>query len=270
MIRTLFGLGLFTLLISGPARAEDLDGPKPQRGNVAFKSNTESSLPDRYRLADHRFDFELTRKTDLPLSGASLFELTFPSPVESPYPENNTVYAEYYRPRGQGPFPAVIVLEILHGGDVVSRVQANMLAQNGVAALFVRMAYYGPRSPKSERVRLLSTDVPRTMDAVRQTVLDCRRATAWLESRPEIDAKKLGMMGTSLGSFMAALTAEMEPRINKTALLFGGGGFVDAYYDHPRAKSYVEVFEKLGGTKKLIKDVLAPIDPLTCANNLKG
>jgi dienelactone hydrolase len=261
---------IFTAFLVPFAAAEELGPPKPEHGTVAFKSMSEDKLPEPYRLAPHNFDFELVRKTEMPVTGVSVFELTFPSPVESPYPENNTVHAEYYRPRGNGPFPAVIVLEILAVGDGLARVQANMLAQHGVAALFVRMAYYGPRRPKSERVRLLSTDIPRTLDAIRQTVLDCRRATAWLESRPEIDAKKLGIMGTSLGSFMAALTAEMEPKLSKAALLLGGGGFVDAYYDHPRAKAYVEFFEKLGGTKKLMKDVLAPVDPLTCANNLRG
>jgi len=162
------------------------------------------------------------------------------------------------------------VLEILAGGDGLARSMASVLAQNKVAALFVRMAYYGPRSPKTERVRMMSTNVPRTMEAVRQTVLDCRRATAWLESRPEIDAKKLGIVGTSLGSFLAALTGEMEPKLNKIALLYTGGGFVDGYYDHPRAKPLVEQFEKLGGSKNLVKMILAPVDPITCASNLKG
>jgi len=147
---------------------------------------------------------------------------------------------------------------------------ASILAQNKVAALFVRMAYYGPRSPKTARVRLLSTNVLRTMDAVRQTVLDCRRATAWLESRPEIDPKKLGIVGTSLGSFLAAITAEMEPKLNKIALLYGGGGFADGYYDNPKAKILVEQFERLGGSKDLVKAIIAPVDPITCAANLKG
>jgi dienelactone hydrolase len=249
---------------------EDLDRSRPQRGVVQFTPAPDRNVPETYRLTRHRFVFELARKSELPISGVSVSELTFPSPVESPFAENNTVHAEFFRPPGAGPFPAVIVLEILMGGDELARIQANMLAQKGIAALFVRMAYYGPRSPKSERIRMLSTNIPRSMDAMRQTVLDCRRAAAWLESRPEIDGKKLGIMGTSLGSFLAALTAEMEPKLNKVALLFGGGGFVDAYYDHPRARSYVDFYEKLGGTRKLLKDVLAPIDPLTCANNLKA
>ncbi len=76
-------------------------------------------------------------------------------------------------------------------------------------------------------------------------------------------------MGTSLGSFMAALAAEMEPRYRKVAVLLGGGGFVDAYYNHPKARPFVSVFERWGGSKELATRLFAPIDPLTCAGNLK-
>ena len=206
-------------------------------------------------------DFEIARQTDLPVSGVTVHHLTFrrrlkrcirrttrftrsiSSAWERAVPRGSCW--NFGRRRWDGPEHALL------------------LAQNKVAALFVRMAYYGPRSPKTERVRLLSTNIPRTMDAVRQTVLDCRRATAWLESRPEIDAKKLGIVGTSLGSFLAAMTAEMEPKLNKIALLYGGGGFVDAYYDHPKAKPLVEQFEKLGGTKTV--KAIRPDDLITCA-----
>jgi len=105
--------------------------------------------------------------------------------------------------------------------------------------------------------------------AVRQTVLDLRVATAWLEARPEIDGKRLGILGTSLGSFMAALTAEMEPKLGRVVVLLGGGGFVDAYYDHPKAASYRKIYEALGGTKEKVAEIIAPGDPLTCAANLK-
>ncbi|MFL5339333.1 MAG: alpha/beta hydrolase family protein [Gemmataceae bacterium] len=262
--------GLSLLFLGNGAQAGEPDLAKRERGSVDFKPLPQTDTPEGYRLAEHKFDFELTPRSVAKLSGYTISELTFPSPVESPYPENNRVYAEYYRPDGAGPFPGVIVLEILAGGEGVARGMASLLAQNNVAALFVRMAYYGPRSPKTERIRLLSTDIPRTLDAVRQTVLDCRRATAWLESRPEVNPKRLGIVGTSLGSFLAALTAEMEPKLGKAALLLTGGGFVDAYYDHPRAKPYVTMYEKIGGTKKLLKEVLAPADPLTYAEKLKG
>ena len=157
----------------------------------------------------------------------------FPSAVESPTPENNTVYAEYYRPEGKGPFPCVIVLDITGGDQTMSRRHLHApVARTAIAGLFVQMAYYGPRRPPGSKLRFSARHLPHAA-AVRQTVLDLRLATAWMESRPEIDAKRLGIMGTSLGSFLAALTAEMEPKLGRVAVLLGGGGFVDGYYDDP-------------------------------------
>jgi dienelactone hydrolase len=104
---------------------------------------------------------------------------------------------------------------------------------------------------------------------VRQTVLDLRRATAWMASRPELDGKRLGILGTSLGSFLGSLTAEMEPRLGRVAILLGGGGLVEAWYDDPRAKQLRTIWETLGGTKEKLARLIAPADPLTCAANLK-
>jgi cephalosporin-C deacetylase-like acetyl esterase len=240
------------------------------KGTVAFRPTGDvQSIPPRYRLEAHEFTCELRLKQAFPVSGFDIFELRFPSPVETPHVENNTVHAEYYRPRLDRLIPCVIVLDITGGNQELSRTIARHLAQKGVGALFVQMAYYGPRRPPGSKLRLLSADVAHTLEAVRQTVLDLRRATAWMEARPEIDKTRLGIMGTSLGSFVAALTAEMEPKLGRVAILLGGGGFVDAYWDHPQAVPYRDVFRLFGGTKQQIKDWLAPLDPITCAANLK-
>lgn len=251
----------FLFLIVSHLPAED--------GVVEFKSTSVGNIPPEYRLDNHRFEYRLESAGELPVAGVSMHRVTFPSPVESPFAENNTVHCEYYRPKGKGPFPGVIVLDVLGGDQTLARSMARLFAQNRVAGLFVQMAYYGPRKPKEGNVRLLSFDLPRSVAAIRQTVLDCRRASAWLESRPEIDGRRLGIVGTSLGSFMAALTGEFEPRLGKVAVLYGGGGFVDAYYEHPRAKPFMDAFERLGGTKNMLKHVIAPVDPLTHAANLK-
>jgi dienelactone hydrolase len=239
------------------------------KGTVAFRQGDQKAIPERYRLEPHDFDYELRPKQQLPLSGFDIYDLTFPSPVATPHAENNTVHAEYYRPRTGEPFACAIVLDITGGNQELSRTISRHLVQKGVGALFVQMAYYGPRRPPGSKLRLLSFDVAHTMDAIRQTVLDLRRAAAWMESRPEIDKTRLGIMGTSLGSFMAALTAEMEPRLGRVAVLLGGGGFVDAYWNHPQAVPIRDLFQLLGGTKEQVKDWLAPIDPITCAANLK-
>jgi dienelactone hydrolase len=241
-----------------------------EKGTVHFKpAGDQQNVPERYRLAEHDFDYQLEKKRDLPLSGLEIYQLRFPSPVITDCPENNTVFAEYYRPKGAGPFPGVIVLDITAGNQDLSRLIANCLAQNKIAALFVQMAYYGPRRPPGSKRRLMSTNFAQTIDNIRQTVLDVRRATAWLAKRPEVDPQRLGIHGTSLGSMVGALTAEMEPRLGRVSILLGGGGLVDAYYDHPRAAAYRKFWERIGGTKKMIKSLLAPIDPITCAGNLK-
>jgi dienelactone hydrolase len=246
-------------------------GLAPETGSVCFKPvDDQANIPERYRLAERTFDYQMKPLRDLPVSGVEIYQVTFPSPVTSPTPENNTVYAEYYRPKGPGPFPAVIVLDITGGDQSLSRFIARTLAQNKIAGLFVQMAYYGPRRPPGSKLRMLSTNVPQTMAAVRQTVLDCRCAGAWLASRPEVDAKRIGIMGTSLGSFVATLTGEMDPRFSRVAILLGGGALVDAFYDHPQAAPYRRVWEALGGTKAQVIEALAPVDPITRAANLKG
>ena len=57
---------------------------------------------------------------------------------------------------------------------MLSRFISTHLARHGVAALFVQMAYYGPRRPAGSKLRLMSTNIPMTTEAVTQTVLDLR------------------------------------------------------------------------------------------------
>jgi dienelactone hydrolase len=261
---------LIAALLASSSVPDTSRGPASEKGVVHFQlADDQKNVPARYRLEAHTFSYEMTQRRDLPNSGLDVLDVRFPSPVTTPCAENNTVYAEYYRPKGEGPFPGVIVLDITAGNQNLSRAIATYLAQNRIAALFVQMAYYGPRRPPGSKLRLLSTNLPQTMDAIRQTVLDVRRATAWLEARPEVDRRRLGIHGTSLGSMVGALCAEMEPKLGRVSIALGGGGLIDAYYDDPRAAAYRRFWEALGGSKDKLIRALAPVDPLTYAANLK-
>jgi hypothetical protein len=166
-------------LAARPARVET--------GDFRFAPlDDQKAVPHRYRLAPRSFTYEMEKKTDLPSIETSVYRLRFPSPYTSPTPQNNTVHAEYYRPDGKGPYPAVIILDVTAGKQILSRQMAAFLAQNRVAGLFVQMAYYGPRRPAGSRLRLLSPNLTRTTAAITQTVLDLRVAAAWLAARPEI------------------------------------------------------------------------------------
>jgi cephalosporin-C deacetylase-like acetyl esterase len=260
---------LSALVIMGVLASHGL-AAEPVTGTVRFDpaDDDRGLVPDRYRLPARSFDYTMAPRHELRTSAVDVYDVTFPSPVNSGIPENDTVYAEYFVPRGPSKFPGVIILDILDGATVIPRGQAVWLGQHGVASLFVYMAHYGPRKAPGSKVRLLSTNIPRTVEGIRQTALDCRLATAWLAARPEIDPDRLGLVGTSLGSLVGANVVGAEPRLKNVCLLLPGGGLVDAYYDHPKAKEYRPYVDLLGG-KRTLKAIIAPIDPITYAPQLK-
>lgn len=230
---------------------------------------TESDVPQSFHLEPHTFPVEQTRLYDLQRSGVRIDAIRFPSPVQSPHAENNTVYCELFQPRKPGRYPGVIVLDIMDGRQVVSRGEALWLAQHDIAALVVVMPYYGPRRPAQGRHRMVTPDIPRTVENVRQAVLDCRRATAVLANLPNVNPDRLGVLGTSLGSFVGAVVAAAEPRLQSACLLLGGGGLVDAYWNHPKAASITPFLALVGVTREKIARQIAPIDPITYAPQLK-
>src|SRR5262245_26356923 len=133
---------LLALLAVTGATAQE---PRPtDRGEVHYvPTKDESSIPERFRLADHSFTWEATRLQTVTES-LEVWDVSFPSPVKSPHENNNTVWCEYYKSRVAGKKPGVIVLHILGGDFELSRLFCNALAQHGVCALFVKMPYYGP------------------------------------------------------------------------------------------------------------------------------
>ena len=95
------------LAIAFACPGQDVTPAKAEKGTVSFKLvGDQKNIPERYRLDEHTFDYELELKHDPPHSGVEIYRLRFPSPVESPVKENNTVHAEYYRPKGASRSPA--------------------------------------------------------------------------------------------------------------------------------------------------------------------
>ncbi|MFO0879946.1 MAG: alpha/beta hydrolase family protein [Gemmataceae bacterium] len=265
-MRVLLALTVTLSLIPTASAAEIVE-----KGTFQVRpADNQKEVPARFRLDERPFAYEMDLKTTMPAIGVKVYRLRYPSPVKTSTPENNTVHAEYYVPQGKGPFPGVIVLDITGGNQALSRHISTYLASNGIAGLFVQMAYYGPRRPAGSKLRLMSPNLPHTVAAVTQTVLDLRVATAWLASRPELDPNRLGITGTSLGSFLSALTGSMEPRLGRVCVLLGGGGFIDGYASHPLAKPWIRMFELMGVSREAMKKVIEPIDPLTYASNLKN
>jgi dienelactone hydrolase len=60
-------------------------------------------------------------------------------------------------------------------------------------------------------------------------VIAVRRAVDLLQSIPQVDPKRIGLVGWSLGARVAAVTAGVEPRVRAVVLMSGGSLPVSAY-----------------------------------------
>lgn len=63
-------------------------------------------------------------------------------------------------------------------------------------------------------------------------ITDAMQSVSYLSQRPEIDPKRIGILGYSMGSFVSALTGAVDPRI-RVVVLSGGGDLdgPDGYWD---------------------------------------
>jgi dienelactone hydrolase len=256
------------LVLSLPAMA--MAAPPDRTGEVEYiPAADESRVAERFRLPPHRFSFE-QRSLETVSTRMLLSEVTFPSPVETPHTANNTVHCEYFRPAAEGRYPAVVMLHILGGDFDLSRLFCRQLASNGVAALFVKMPYYGPRRDPQSPARMVSLDPRETVRGMTQAVLDIRRATAWLATQAEVDAQRLGIAGISLGGITAALAAGAEPRLVRVALLLAGGDVAQISWEARETRRLRESWTAAGGTRESLTEILREVDPVTYAANVRG
>ncbi len=246
-----------------------------EQGKVAFRPGPmESSVPERFRMVADEFPYELEAVLSTPRYKVS--KLRFPSLVTTADAENNTVHSEYFAPIGFGPGrPGVIVLHILGADFPLSRYMAARMADRGIAALFVKLPYYGERRPPGRNgaipsKRLVSADIERTMTAMRQAVLDVRRAGCWLRAQPEVDAARLGVSGISLGGIVSALTAAVDPAIKEGAFLLAGGDLSTILWEMPEGAPFRKVWIESGRTKADLTKLTEAFDPLTYASGLAG
>jgi hypothetical protein len=197
----------------------------------------------------------------LPPSGFTLAGgvLRFPSALETPHPENNTVVARLFEarpPRGA----AVVVLPHWNAQPESYVALCRWLARSGTTALRLSLPYHDERMPPElERADyIVSANIVRTAQVCRQAVLDTRRAVAWLAAR---GYERIGIVGTSLGSCLALLATAHEPRIVAAAFNHVSPYFADVVWE---GLSTAHVRRGLEGSITLdsLRRAWLPISPL--------
>jgi Alpha/beta hydrolase domain containing 18 len=136
--------------------------------------------------------------------------LNFTSPIKSPYPENNTVCAEYF-PAANARGRAVVVIPQWNSDEGAHIGLCKLLNRAGISALRLSLAYHHKRMPgELQRADYhVSANLGRTVHAMRQSVIDTRACLDWLQQR---GYTRLGIQGTSLGSCVALLAATHDRR----------------------------------------------------------
>src|SRR5579884_2150563 len=170
--------------------------------------------------------FAYRTPSDFELSGEWL---QFTSPVATPYPENNTVRARWF-PARNGKRKAVVVLPHWNAKLPQHNALCAGLQRLGISALRLSLPYHDARMP-AELTRAdyaVSSNICRTIDATRQSVIDTRSCFDWLEQQ---GYQHLGIVGTSLGSCYAFLASAHDERIRVNVFNHCSTYFADVVWE---------------------------------------
>ena len=199
--------------------------------------------------------------------------LTWTSAVRTPSPENDTARARFFpaRPpkRGkavEGKRRAVVVLPQWNA-DAESHVAlCRLLSRLGIAALRLTLPYHEARRPAGlERADfLVSPNVGRTLQSMRQAVSDTRAAVSWLAAE---GYERVGVAGTSIGSCTAFLAFVHDERIDAGVFNHVSGYVADVVW---RGISTQHVRKGIEGALTLeeLRALWLPISPMTFAGRL--
>src|SRR5579864_2552352 len=168
-------------------------------------------LLNQAALASSDEFFSYVTPSDFVLDGN---RLRFTSPVETPYPENNTVHGQWFPATHKSGRRKVAAVVLPHWNASATQHSALCagIAKLGISALRVSLPYHDYRMPAElERADYaVSSNVARTIDATRQAVIDTRSSIDWLLRE---GYERVGIVGTSLGSCYAFLASVHDARL---------------------------------------------------------
>jgi hypothetical protein len=242
--------------------SEDADGRNPREAVFDAARRAVTHSEEFYALApvkDYRLDGEL---------------LTWTSTVHTPSPENNTARARLFpaqtpkrtRTDRKEPRRAVVVLPQWNADEQSHVALCRLISRLGITALRLTLPYHEARRPPGfQRAEyMVSPNVGRTLQALRQGVIDTRAAVAWLDSQ---GFERIGAMGTSIGSCTAFLAFVHDERIDAGVFNHVSGYVADVVW---RGISTQHVRAGIEGSLTLeeLREAWLPISPMSYAGRL--
>jgi hypothetical protein len=198
----------------------------PRAGYFAMPVASRESIFDYYAPPPQVETFEMPVRK---VPGYDVSGIRFPSSAYNGQP-GNQVEARYFQSqrRTEGPKPLLIVMPIwdthtfpstivAHGYPVHSQGAVNILWMQGDGHLF-DWFHLADIEAEDEFV----DEIDRSVERFRTVTVDTRRLLDWAETRPEIDAGRIGIIGFSMSALVAANVAGTDRRIHTGVYMVGG------------------------------------------------
>jgi hypothetical protein len=192
--------------------------------------------------------------------------LRFTSAVRTLYPENDIVNARWYpaHPETQKgkPKQAMIVMPQWNADAFSHNALCTLFNHFGISCLRLSKPYHDIRRPAElERSDYaVSSNVGRTTEACRQAVVDIRSCIDWLQQQ---GYTQFGVLGTSLGSCYAFISAAFDPRLQVCAFNHASTWFGDVVWAGQSTRHIRAAFEDAGLNQDQVRQIFSIVSPMS-------
>jgi hypothetical protein len=191
--------------------------------------------------------------------------LAWTSAIETPSAENNTAYARLFA-HEKDKKAAVVVLPHWNARAGAYFDLCRVFNKVGVTALRLTLPYHEERMPPElERADyLVAPNIGRTLQSLRQSVVDTRAAVRWLKLQ---GYERVGVVGTSIGSCVGFFAFAHDLDIAAGVFNHVSGYVADVVW---RGLSTYHVKEGIGDNVSLdeLREFWLPISPMVYMDRL--
>src|SRR6266498_4329410 len=163
--------------------------------------------------------------------------ITWRSPIETQFPENNIAHADFFPSKRGRSAPTVFILHALMSTSPVGyRRCAAHLNELGWNACFIHLPYHYSRVPRGywNGELAITCDLIRNAEGLRQGVTELRQLMSALRER---GSSEFGVLATSYGGWIGALLAMVERDLRFAALMAPIVNIEHAIWESPAARS---------------------------------
>lgn len=192
-------------------------------------------------------------------------QLTWTSAIKTPSVENNTTVAQFF-PHPDNKKSAVVVLPHWNAKAGTYFDLCKFFNRVGLSALRLTLPYHEERMPPElERAdHLVAPNVGRTLQSVRQAVLDTKAAVRWLKQQ---GYKKVGLVGTSIGSCVSFLAFTHDETIDAAVFNHVSGFMADVVW-HGLSTYHVREGLQTDVTLEELRNIWLPLSPMAYMDKL--